>query len=362
VDEAVIHVESELDRHSYLNVIEILDVIQTLISSLDICLEIEASVVKVLRTEQRVAREKLMYGLGEDWNQLLRWTLPMEGRQRRPQSASLDVARADREKERLMQVVEAMSLTNILAMRIKTFAERVMNYLIEPVITDSSVMLQTIEEPNHLIICVIFSSIATQHVSSLPSEAFQHIVRIFTFLCAALDGILISVKSDADAGGRTQPVPIVMKIGKLISKQLFDRIYNCCILPAIPHGEDSASSWSSFGTLVSDTENFQLALSNLGVLPANLSSGEDDLCESLLDRLNNANVRFANLKSQELRHRAQLLMTEELIDSVHVSNDYPIGDLDQLNAGGFEYLEKFVKACREQVGTPNFKLPGCQIR
>jgi hypothetical protein len=43
--------------------------------------------------------------VGGDWNRLIRWTLPLEGQHRRQQSASLDVARTDSEKERLAQVI-----------------------------------------------------------------------------------------------------------------------------------------------------------------------------------------------------------------------------------------------------------------
>jgi Centromere/kinetochore Zw10 len=73
-------VDASLSSGCYSDVIDKLDIIQLILLSVNAELDLEGGIVKILRTELRIARERLLYDLGEQWNRMVHWTLPIDHR------------------------------------------------------------------------------------------------------------------------------------------------------------------------------------------------------------------------------------------------------------------------------------------
>jgi len=81
-------IDVEIRQQSFIKAVSSLETVQPLLQSVRADLPLEFSVVKVLQTELCVTRERMLYELGEAWNQLVMWTLPFEGRLDRQQKTS----------------------------------------------------------------------------------------------------------------------------------------------------------------------------------------------------------------------------------------------------------------------------------
>jgi len=357
IHELLTQIDAQLREQRYLNVVTNLEAIHAVVSTVAMETELEASVMKVLQTEVCIARERLLYELGETWNQLFRWMIPVDSRRSRPLVASLDVARKPSEKS---EIVTAMARVNMLNMRIRTFTERVLTHFVEPIVQFRSAVVQVIDEPTHKTLNVSVVGGVEKTLPVPPADAFQKLEQVLVFLHAALDGISV----DSSPTGESQMTkPLMEHFGGLFSAKLFDRVYDSCILPSMPTSEGGAETWASFGAVMADTEKFQSTLSTLGFLPKS-SETDDEICsvETLMDRLNNANAKFANVRSQELLRQAHRLMMSELSNSVRVCSERPIGSDRDCSSPAIADLESFVKSCREQAATSGLKLPACQIR
>lgn len=349
-------IDAEICQRSFIKAVSSFETVQPLMQSLRVERPIELGVVKVLQTEVCVTRERLLYELGETWNQLLLWTLPTESfRDRRQKMSSLSVGLSPSKLSQLSQAVLALSRMNMLPLKIHTLAERIITHFIEPIACDHTSLIQTVMEAELAIIRVnSVPSPAAERIPVPPSDAFQKLEQILSFLHKMLSGITLQ-----DTAAQ-KLVPLIQKIGKLISGRLFDLLYENCILPALPVGSDGSEVLISFSTVMTDVKQFQASLDKLGLLPA---GDEDEACgtESLIDRLSNANAKFASVRAQELLHRAHQLMAQELLESVCVSSDAPVGHDVSCEARS-RTLDIFVKSCREQASGSGLKLPTCQIR
>jgi len=350
-------IDAEIRQRSFVKAVSSFETVQPLLQSLRVEHPLELAVVKALQTELCVTRERLLYELGEAWNQLVLWTLPIEsGRDRQQKMTSLIVSMSANKRSQLSQLVLAMSRVNILAARIRTLAERIVMHFIEPVVCDHTSLVQTVIEAEQAVVRV--NSVPSPAAERIPvplSDAFQKLEQILTFLQKMFSGIMLP-----DTARKS--VPLIRKIGKFISSRLFDLVYDNCILPALPVGSGGPEMLMSFSSIMVEVRQFHAAMDQLGLLPKS-SSDEDATCgtESLMDRLRNANARFASIRAQELLHHAHQLMTQELLQSVHVSSDLPVGD-DVSCKERSRTLDVFVKSCRAQASGSGLKLPTCHVR
>ena len=350
-------IDEEIRQRSFIKAVSSFETVQPLLQSLTVDDPIEVAVVKVLRTELCVMRERLLYELGEAWSRLVAWTFPADGGlNRRQKTSSLTVGLSASKQLLLSQVVLAMSRVNMLPLRIRTLAEHMLTRFVEPVVCNHTSLVQTVVEVDQAVVSVnSIPSPAAERIPVPPSEAFQKLQQILSFVHKMFAGITLY---DIDR----KPMPLIQKIGKLISDRLFDLVYDNCILPAMPIANGGAGTSTSFSSLMADTEQFHNTLDELGLLTKLFADG-DEICgvESLMDRLNNANAKFASIRAQELLYRARQLMLQELLQSVQVSTDSPVGDDVSCDERSQE-LDIFVKSCREQAAGSGLKLPTCQIR
>jgi len=348
-------IDDEIRQRSFIKAVSSFETAQPLLQSLKVEHPLEQAVVKSLQTELCVTRERLLYELGEAWNQLVFWVLPAESIHNRQQkTSSLSIALSANKQSALSQVVLAMSRVNLLPMRIRTFSERVVTHFIEPVVVDHTSLVQTVVEAEQGVIRVnSIPSPATEQIPVPPSDAFQKLCQILVFLHKMLSGVAVQ-----DSARRQ--TPLIRKIGKLISGRMFDLVYERSILPALPVGSGNPDTLMSFSTIVAEVEQFHNAVDQLGLLP---QLSEDGVyTELLMDRINNASAKFASIRAQELLRQARQLLTQELSQSVHVSASSPISDVTVSCEERSRELDIFVLSCREQATASGLKLPTCQVR
>lgn len=343
-------VEMSIAKQAYTRSLEHMQSLQKLMSSLNIDVEQESErrLMQLFDTESCIIREKLLFALSETWNGMLKWSLPSATRTNKPRTVTLEVTDVERHKEVLTCTVQAMHDVQMLQSRLKTLCERLVSYFIEPVVIDRNTLLQVIEETEKYI-CVVLNpmppGVAKQAVP--PVEVFMKLEQIFLFLHKPLHNIIIREKSGE--GDRIVGVTLVEKIGSMICKKLFECIYNQCLCYTIPR---NSRQFDKFNEIVTLTENFQDLLTRLHFLSSEYST--------LMDYVNNVNSLFANIKSQEMLRKAQEFMTQELMTSVEISSEHPLGM--PAKGGALHPQEQFVRDCKERAGTMNYKLPTCQIR
>ena len=350
IHEVVQVIENSIKKKNFLKVIENLDAVLNLLSGVEAEEDIERSVLKVFQTEVCILREKLLFELSETWNRLLKWTLPPESRKQvgKPRTVTLEITGVEEDLQILARAVQAMYSVNMLESRIKMLCDKILAHFVEGVVTDRNTLLQVIDEIDKYILCVVLNPAGpNQRLLVPPAEAYQKLEEVFIFLHRPLHDIV--VHEIEHEGQDPVSVTLVEKIGEVIVKRLFEAIYNGCLSHAIPRS--GTHSWDSFNELVTLTEQFQ------DMLCRHKFMAIEKAC--LMDYLNNVNNLFANIKSQEILKKAHEFMTQELLNSIVISAEHPLG-----NERGDENRErtKFVKKCREEVGTSTLKLPTCQIR
>ena len=280
---------------------------------------------------------------------MLKWTLPPEKRKdtTRPMTATLVVTDSESDKDVLCSVVQAMHSVNMLDLRIKKLCDHFMRYFVRSVVTDRSTLLQVIDELERCTLCVVINT--DRKLVVPPNEAYQKLEQLFIFLHRPLANIVISEVQPGT--GECKQVTLVEKIGQKMNKSLFECIYNECLSHAIPQNSSGSDQWDKYNETVRLTERFQDTLSSLKLMSADQTT--------LMDYLNNVNTLFANIKSQEILKKAHQFMTQELVSSIQISSDHPLGPARTQDD---KDREKFVQDCRDGAGTSNYKLPTCQIR
>lgn len=353
IDTTILRMEKLLSEHEYLDVLDGLESIHSLLSSMETEEEeVEVKVQRVIQTELCIIRERLLYEIGEEWSRLVKWVLPSEKRRlaRKPRSVMLEFYR-DKENDHLFSVVVAALIrSHILDLRFKLLSDNLMSYIVENVIRDRSTVLQVDDEPSRRVICVVINpagGVGQQRQVVTPDEAFVKLEQIFTCLHSALSEVTVSLSEGKMIPGNVCNGFLVKKLGKLVMKKLFECVYDECISLALP---SNGTQWEKYNDLVAQTEHFQDFLTRLGFLSS------DD--QSLIDYLNNVNSLFANNKSQEILKKAHELMLQDLYHSVQISGEHPIGIS---RSEEFLKIEEFVKNCKTETDT-KYKLPKCQIR
>ena len=334
---ALQNVEHELTEKSFKGVAIGLEFIHAVMRSTYVEEEVEVNVKRVIQTELCVMRERLLYELGEEWNKLLKWTVPVQmprGRVKKTQSASLEISCGADERERMLRVAEAMLSLNMLESRLKGFADNLMNHMIEGIVKRRDTSIQVVEEPSHCVISVVNPADAGRSQAPPPTEVYQKLQQIFELLHQ-----VFTFTCDDSCG-----LNLVEKLGNLLMRRMFKLIFDKCLSQAFPK---SGTEWETFSKVIMETENFQEQLSRLRFL--------GDGLPSLVDLMNNVNNLFANVKNHEILEKAHQMMVLDLVPSVQISSEYPVGP-DR------EEMDSFVKKCKEQAGTSNYKLPKCKIR
>lgn len=362
IHEAIQAIVTGIKDRRFLEVIENLDIVNSLLQEVICETDLDSVVYKVLQTEACIQREQLYFQLGESWSGLINWRLPNEAKRNvnQPRTASLEISEQPDLKIILTQTVQAMYVVNMLAARIKLLCDRIMVHFVEAVVKDRNSLIQVVTDNDKSVLCVVqYSHGQPSGREKLvpPCEVFPKLEQVFIFLHRPLSGVVVEDLRDSEDGRTKHPTPFVQLIGNEICPRLFDYIFNECLCHSMPHGNSKHTE--KFNEAVQLTEKFQDLLMSMNFMPTDHSS--------LMDYFNNVNSLFANMKSQDVLRRAHELMTKDLQSSLQVSNDHPLGILKDtrkvpIGVKLTETLVEFVKSCRDDAAAGGQKIPTCQIR
>jgi len=345
-----------LRQHLYVDSQNNIETIQRLFCALDLHEDMEKCVQKALQMELCVSRESLMFALSEAWGHWLVWTMPVadtrRGQALKTSTTSLDIRTA----VDISNIVQTMVCVGMLDTRLKTFVDRMMTFIIEPVVRDDgTTILEVVSEPDRCLIRVTVlppsasvPALPVRDSTTMVNNAFHRLEQIFV----ALHDILVTAVPTTDVGSPSKNTALVPKLGRHLTTRVFECLYRDCLTVALPKSRSSLQ-WETYRNVIAHAERFQETLMRLGLF----SKGQP----SLMDYLNNVNSLFANVKSAEILMRAHQLMTLELTTSVEVSADEPLGAVSKVKGSDAEW-DMFIKKCRETAGTSNFKHPSCRVR
>ena len=348
--------ELHLSRHAFTKVIEGLARVHALLASLEAEQELERNVITVFHTEACILREKSLFEVSEVWKASFRWTFPsrvrkMANQPRQPTTLEL-YCHGDGATERLQCAVQAMHTTGMLDSRLRTFSEAIVGNFVKVAVSDRGTMIETCVKSDAYVIQLVnfeTSGHSPRRTPVPPAEAFQKLELLFQFLHTALCGIVVRNKNDSsvDAGIMST---LIEQIGNTLVPRLFDCIYGECLSLAVPR---CGRQWDVFCDMMSAVERFQTTLTTLKFMSP---------CHRLLtDYLCSVKVLFMSIKNEELLRCADDLVIQDLLASTPVSGDHPLG-ISELEAGADKEREGFVKMCREEAGTVNYRLPKCRVR
>ena len=348
--------ELQLSRHAFMKVIEGLTRVHALLASLEAEQELERNVITVFHTEACILREKSLFEVSELWKASFRWMFPSRVRKtgnhpRQPTTLEL-YCHGDGTRERLQCAVQAMHTTGMLESRLRTFSEAIVGNFVKIAVSDRSTVIETCVTSDAYIVRLVnleMSGHSPHRTPVPPAEAFQKLELLFQFLHTALRGIVVKNKNDtsADAGIMST---LIEQIGNVLIPRLFDCVYGECLSLAVAR---CGRQWDVFCDMMSAIERFQTTLTTLKFM-----SPRHRL---LTDYLTSVKVLFMSIKNEELLRRADELVMQDLLVSTLVSGEHPLG-ISENDGGADGEREGFVKMCREEAGTVNYRLPKCRVR
>ena len=299
--------------------------------------QLEQEAHRILETEVSVIRERVLFRLGDVWNRMIKWNTVSAD------TVSLDLCDLRQRGEFAAQVARSLSRLNALDSHILRFADLFVSHFVHTVTSDRNILLQIIDDVE-LYVARISRAMPFRCQAAVPpaAEVFQKLEQIFIFL----HGVFFCVK--IDYGGEETSnwgSSLLEKFGSVAMSRVFECIYANCLSQEL---QAVRLCWSDFNRIAKLTENFEDFLRRLSLVAG------DEM--TLTGYLNAAMSFIGGVKSQELLKKAHEFVTQSLVESDEISIDHPLGlMLDQDK-------EQFVKRCKDEVGTTNYRLPTCQIR
>ena len=241
--------------------------------------------------------------------------------------------------------------------RLKVFCDRVMSHFVESLLSDRNCLLQSVSDTNKSVLCVIqypkshvkhrTASTTSAGVAVPVTEVFPKLEQVVMFLTKPFGDVILQVKGED--GHQREPKSLIRYLGSVLCKRLFESIYKDCLVHTIP--QDGSDNFEQFNNAITLSEQFQTLLTSLDFLPVE-SAG-------LLDHFNNVSSLFANLKSQEVLKKAHELMLGDMVNSVHVSTDLPLGRQrhHSKKQSTSESLLPLIVSWRQQMGVNSQKIP-----
>jgi centromere/kinetochore protein ZW10 len=314
--------------------------------------ENEVNILAAIQTEGHIQVQKLISDLSDKWKAMIQWTLPDEKQKHtdaeNTRKTELRINTKGERVDLLDKVVIGMKKMNILDEKMKRFGERLLQNVIEPVMTYTNCEVKESDAGNTKILSVLVH-IEDDQGCPTPTEMFENLDKILRFLNSNMLHVVIG----EEKGENTQPFTLMRVLGDMIANQTLELAVKQCLIKAIP---SSNKELEEFNTVVIMTEEVHKHLIKLCfILPDNTI---------LVDYVQNVNVLFANKKCQEILERARRLMTTEVHNTVVVSHDKPLGDLPPLMEGipGAKKARRDDLAVESPLSGNTFRLPKCHIR
>jgi centromere/kinetochore protein ZW10 len=296
---------------------------------LEQCSDTELEIFNALTAEKALLEEHFLYDMMEIWKSCLKWE---EAEQRKDMKKV--ILKVDKENIMQMeQVIQGLNYFEHLDFYLKKFGNKVLKYLVMPLITQKSTV-EIYKESNLAIIEVEFNA-----ASPKPHYVvvFANVMDVFNFLYSHLNVVI------------EENVTLLNKLGEMISEEFCEYLIKNCLADTIPsHSNDL----EAYDVIAKATEDFQAHLVEIGFLATS--------DQSILEYARNVDILFANKTCQILLGRAREIMKKNLHDMMEVGPISPSGHLGNEepveNTSSFGTLKPEI-----ELSENTFQFPKCQI-
>ena len=208
---------------------------------LDQCSDTELEIFNALTSEKALLEEHFLYDMMEIWKSCLKWE-----EEEPKKDMKKVILKVDRENIMQMeQVIQGLNYFEHLDFYLKKFGNKVLKYLVWPVITQKSAV-QIWRESNLAII-----EVESNAASPKPHYAvvFANVMDVFNFLYSHLNVVI------------EENVTFLNKLGEVISEEFCEYLIKNCLADTIPsHSNDL----EAYEVIAKATEDFQAHLVEIG--------------------------------------------------------------------------------------------------
>uniref|UniRef100_A0A8C0QVR7 Centromere/kinetochore protein zw10 homolog n=1 Tax=Canis lupus dingo TaxID=286419 RepID=A0A8C0QVR7_CANLU len=258
----------------------------------------DLKVLKSLSMELTIQKQNILYHLGEEWQKLIVWKFPpSKGAADLRWTALLNLPEPTPVPP-ISSVLLAFSILEELQMKLKSFGQLLLKYILKPLASCPSLCAITERQPN--IIIIRFESVMTDLEHPSPSEVFAKIKLVLEVLQKHLLG-------------KVSIIILAEMLGDMIWEDLSECLIKNCLVYSIP---TNSSKLQQYEEIIQSTEEFENALKEMRFLKGDTTD--------LLKYARNINSHFANKKCQDVIVAARNLMTSEIHNTVKITPDYKI--------------------------------------
>nr|XP_055162382.1 centromere/kinetochore protein zw10 homolog isoform X2 [Nyctereutes procyonoides] len=277
----------------------------------------DLKVLKSLSMELTIQKQNILYHLGEEWQKLIVWKFPPSKDTSNLESflqteLHLCIEQSQKEEKTpvppISSVLLAFSILEELQMKLKSFGQLLLKYILKPLASCPSLCAITERQPN--IIIIRFESVMTDLEHPSPSEVFAKIKLVLE----VLQKHLLDLPLDTDLENeKTSKIILAEMLGDMIWEDLSECLIKNCLVYSIP---TNSSKLQQYEKIIQSTEEFEKALKEMRFLKGDTTD--------LLKYARNINSHFANKKCQDVIVAARNLMTSEIHNTVKITPDYKI--------------------------------------
>lgn len=202
--------------------------------------ELQLELFETLISEKALLEEHFLYDMMEIWKSSLKWEEAEP--EKNVKKVILKVAR-----ENIIQIEQMMQALNYfehLEFYLRKFGNKVLKYLLVPVITVKTAV-KTHEESNFVIEIESYAVSPKPHYTTI----FSSVIDVFDFLYSHLNVVI------------EENVTLINKLGEMISEEFCEFLIKNCLSDTIPsHSNDL----EAYGVIAKATEDFQAHLVEIG--------------------------------------------------------------------------------------------------
>ncbi|XP_076836343.1 centromere/kinetochore protein zw10 homolog [Brachyhypopomus gauderio] len=309
--------------------------------------------LRALSSEITIQRENLIYHLGEEWKKLAVWKLPPAKELTGAQSFLTTALHLDgggsKEDTPIplrSSILQALAIQGELQKKIKLFGQLLLKYMLKPLITYPSLLVEVCERAEQ---GTVLSLQSDEHQADhpVPSCVYAKILTVLKPLHTHLFDITVGDK----------------KVSAILGDQIWEEMSDCiireCLLYSIPN---DSSQLAEYDTVIKETEDFEVQLKEMGYFAGDSTD--------LLKYARNVNCHFASKKCQDVIVAARKLMTSEMHNTVKISPDYkltipklpsPAGGSREKQEGKKSSQSEQILQSEKQLSPRTLCLPVCRI-
>ncbi|XP_045750963.1 centromere/kinetochore protein zw10 homolog isoform X2 [Mirounga angustirostris] len=325
----------------------------------------DLKMLKSLHMELTIQKQNILCHLGEEWQKLIVWTLPPSKDTNNLESClqtelHLCIEQSQKEEKTpvppISSVLLAFSILGELQMKLKSFGQMLLKYILRPLASCPSLYAIIESQPN--IIIIRFESVMTDLEHPSPSEVFAKI----RLVLEVLQKQLLDLPLDTDLENeKTSKIVLAEMLGDMIWEDLSECLIKNCLVYSIP---TNSSKLQQYEEIIQSTEEFENALKEMRFLKGDTTD--------LLKYARNINSHFANKKCQDVIVAARNLMTSEIHNTVKITPDSKISvpdlpcpekdeKLEVQKMSTTQYNEVVNLEPENTLDQHSFSLPTCRI-